>query len=145
MNRAISLNQRGFTLKKSTIENIDDLFDFWMKAKERWKETSSSSVLIFIDLKRAYNYVNKNKLLNLFNEPRIPEDIIEIIKEMFNKSQITIVEVSTFKTSKELLQGSCLSSIQSNFYINLTPRNSEKLNAWCRAYADDKVIAVDNL
>ena len=31
----ISHNQRGFTLKKSTIENIDDLFDFWMKAKER--------------------------------------------------------------------------------------------------------------
>ena len=49
----ISHNQRGFTSKKSTIENIDDLFDFWMITKERRKEIRSSSALIFIDLKRA--------------------------------------------------------------------------------------------
>ena len=141
----ISHNQSGFTPKKSTIENIDDLFDFWMKAKERRKETRSSSALIFIDLKRAYDCVNRNKLLNLLNEARIPGDIIEIIKEMFNKSQITIDGLSTFKTTKGLLQGSCLSPILFNFYINPMLRNLEKLNAWCRAYADDIVIAVDNL
>ena len=141
----ISHNQRGFTPKKSTIENIDDLFDFWMKAKERRKETRSSSALMFIDLKRAYDCVNRNKLLNLLNEARIPGDIIEIIKEMFNKSQITIDGLSTFKTTKGLLQGSCLSPILFNFYINPMLRNLEKLNAWCRAYADDIVIAVDNL
>ena len=141
----ISHNQRGFTSKKSTIENIDDLFDFWMKAKERRKETRSSSALIFIDLKRAYDCVNRNKLLNLLDEARIPGDIIEIIKEMFNKSQIIIDGISTFKTTKGLLQGSCLSPILFNFYINPMLRNLEKLNAWCRAYADDIVIAVDNL
>ena len=141
----ISHNQRGFTSKKSTIENIDDLFDFWMKAKERRKETKSSSALIFIDLKRAYDCVSRNKLLNLLDEARIPGDIIEIIKEMFNKSQITIDGVSTFKTTKGLLQGSCLSPILFNFYINPMLKNLEKLNAWCRAYADDIVIAVDNL
>ena len=79
------------------------------------------------------------------NEARIPGDIIEIIKEMLNKPEITIDGVSTFKTTKVLLQGSCLSPILFNFYINPMLRNLEKLNAWCRAYADDKVIAVDNL
>ena len=64
---------------------------------------------------------------------------------MFNKSQITIDGVSTFKTTKGLLQGRCLSPIQFNFDINPMLRNLEKLNAWCRAYADDIVIAVDNL
>ena len=36
-------------------------------------------VLIFIDLKRAYDCVNINKLLNLLDEARIPGDIIEMI------------------------------------------------------------------
>ena len=116
-----------------------------MKAKERRKETRSSSALIFIDLKRAYDCVNRNKLLNLLDEARIPGDIIEIIKEMFNNSQIIIDGISTFKTTKSLLQDSCLSPILFNFYINPMLRNLEKLNAWCRAYADDIVIAVDNL
>ena len=137
----ISHNQRGFTTKKSIIENIDGLFDSWMKAKE----TRSSSALIFIDLKRAYDCVNRNKLLNLLDEARIPGDIIEVIKEMFSKSHTTIDVISTFKTTKGLLQGSCLTPILFNFYINPMLRNLEKLNSWCRANADDIVIAVDNL
>ena len=79
------------------------------------------------------------------DEARIPGDIIEIIKEKFNKSQVTINWVSTFKTTKGLLQGSCLSPILFNFYINPMLRNLEKLSAWCQSYADDIVIAVDNL
>ena len=116
-----------------------------MKAKERRKETRSSNALISIDLKRAYDCANRDTLLNLLDEAKILGDIIEIIKEMFNKSQITIDGLSTFNTTKGLIQSSCLSPILFNFYINPMLRNLEKLNAWCRTYADDIVIAVDSL
>ena len=78
----ISENQRGFTPRKSTSINIEDLITFWIQAKLR-RKLKTTSALIFIDLKRAYDSINRNKLLNILNEANIPGNIIEIIKIMY--------------------------------------------------------------
>ena len=58
----ISQSQREFTPNKSTTINIQDLLKLCMQAKVRIK-LNMTSALIFIDLKRAYDNVNRNKLL----------------------------------------------------------------------------------
>ena len=73
------------------------------------------------------------------NEARTPGNIIEVIKEILDKSRIIVDGILTFKTTKSFLQGSCLSLILFNFYINFMFRNLEELNSWCRVYADDIV------
>ena len=114
--RFISSNQRGFTPNKSTTENIYDLFQFWMNIKN--SNNKKFGALIFIDLKRAYDWVNRNLLLKLLKEAKVPGKIIEIIKIMFSKSWISFGNKLMWRTTRGLLQGSCLSPILFNFYIN---------------------------
>ena len=139
----ISEYQRGFTPRKSTLQNINDLFEFWQEIKESRKRTKLSMALIFIDLQRAYDWVNRSILLNLLKEAQIPGKIIEIIKIMMLKSSVTIDEVSEWKKSRGLIQGSWLSPILFNFYINPLLKKLENDNTWFRAYADDIVLAVE--
>ena len=77
----------GFTPNKSTTENIYDLFQFWMNIKN--SNNKKFGTLIFINLKRAYDRVNRNLLLKLLKEAKVPGKIIEIIKIMFSKSWIS--------------------------------------------------------
>ena len=83
----ISNNQRCFTPNKSTTENIYDLFQFWMNIKN--SNNKKFGALIFINLKRAYDRVNRNLLLKLLKGAKMPGKIIEIIKIMFSKSWIS--------------------------------------------------------
>ena len=87
----ISQSQRGFTPNKSTTTNIQDLLKFCMQVKIR-RKLNMTSALIFIDLKKGYYNVNKNKLLLILKEARVPGDILEIIKIMLSKSKILIGE-----------------------------------------------------
>ena len=102
------------------------------------------SALIFIDLKRVYDNVNRNKLL-LIKKTRFPGDILEIIKIMLSKSKIVIGEGFTWKTNKGLLQGRWLSPFLFNFYISPLLRELEKADSWFRANADDIVISVESI
>ena len=79
----ISMNQRGFTPKMNTISNINDLLDFCQEVKLKRRSLKLSIALIFIDLHRAYDSVDRNILLNILKTARIPGKIIEIIKVMF--------------------------------------------------------------
>ena len=144
-NEHISKNQRGFTPRMNTCINLSNLFDFWFEAKTKKKNLKLNSALIFIDLKRAYDNVNRNKLLILLQEASIPGTIIEVIKTMFMKSRITFDGHVTCHTSRGLLRGSCLSPILFNFYINSLLRNLEINSTWFRAFADYIVIAANDL
>ena len=83
-------------------------------------------------------------LLKLLKEAKVPEKIIEIIKIVFSKSWISFGKKSMWRSTRGLLQGSCLSQILSNFYINLMLRKLEESRSWVRAYADDIVIVVED-
>ena len=146
-NEHISKNQRGFTPRMNTCINLSNLFDFWFEAKTKKKnlKLKLNSALIFIDLKRAYDNVNRSKLLILLKEASIPVTIIEVIKTMFMKSRITFDGHATCHTSRGLLQGSCLSPILFNFYINSLIKNLEINNTWFRTYADYIVIAANDI
>ena len=116
-----------------------------LKQKQRKKNLKLNSALIFIDLKRAYDNVNRSKHLILLQKASIPGTIIEVIKTMFMKSRITFDGHATCYTSRGLLQGSCLSPILFKFYINSLLRNLEINNTWFKAYDDYIVIAVNDI
>ena len=137
----ISENQRGFTPKKSTSDNIVDLFNFWLDIKNS-NTINKQSVIIFIDLKRAYDWVNRNKLLKLLTVAKVPGKIVRIIIEMFSKSRIEIGNETALRTTRGLQQGSWLSPLLFNFYINPLLRELEKDSTWVRAYADDIIIVL---
>ena len=58
-----------------------------MQTKIR-RKLNMTSALIFIDMKRVYYNVNRNKLLLILKEVRVPGDILGIIKIMLSKSKI---------------------------------------------------------
>ena len=130
-------------LERSLYKIQYNLFEFWQEIKESRKRTKLSMALIFIDLQVAYDWVNRSILLNLLKEGQIPGKIIEIIKIMMLNSSVTIDEVSEWKTSRGLIQGSWLSPILFNFYINPLLKKLESNNIWFRAYADDIVLEVE--
>ena len=95
----ISLSQRRLTPNKSTTTNIQDLLKFCMQAKIR-RKSNMTCALIFLDLKRAYDNVNRNKLLLTLKETRVTWDILEIIKIMLFKSKILVGEGFTRKKQR---------------------------------------------
>ena len=81
--------------------------------------------LIFIDLKTAYDWVNRNLFLKLLKEAKVSWKFIEIIKIMFSKYWISFGNKLMWRTTRGILQGSCLSPIFFNFYINPMLRKLE--------------------
>ena len=78
------------------------------KANNHW------SYLIFIDLKRAYDNVNKSMLLNTLENANISGKFIEIIKIMLLKSWIILQ-----KTILEIQQKACSNEVDFHQFFSI--------------------------
>ena len=67
----ISTNQRGFTPNKNTISNIDELLHLCQEIKIR-RIAKWSTALVFIDLCRADDNVDRKILLGILKNVGIP-------------------------------------------------------------------------
>ena len=130
-------NQRGFRPGTSTGNNIADLINFWKTAQS----DKEKKLLVFIDIKKAYDSVNREKLLKILDEADISENLINTMRDFYNKTKL-IYKGITIHTNKGLFQGSWLSPILFNFYINklLIDINTEKWKAI--VFADDIVMMI---
>ena len=137
--------QGGFRRNRSTLHQVFIL-------NEIFQENQNIKVL-FLDLKSAYDLVNRDKLWEkLGNLYKFNSSTICRLKELFdfNESKLVIngVESEPFENEIGLLQGSSLSPILFNFYIddlikklNNNPKvnlHGFKLNSLF--FADDGVI-----
>ena len=137
LNPKFNRYQRGFIKEKSTIHNINDLFSIWrvIQADKR-RNRRNSPAIVFFDFEKAYDMVPRQLLIKKLNEFDIPCNIIAIIKDMLDKFCLNYNGIK-IKTEKGLVQGSTLSPLLFNLFINDLLNLLERWGIKTRAYADD--------
>ena len=114
----LNKNQRGFIKRMNTDINIQEVIEFGFKTRLKDKEIGNKGYLIFIDLHKAYDNVDRNILFKLLEEKRIPNNVIKLLQNMYSKFRVTIDGINWIDTKNGLPQGSCLSPLLFNIYID---------------------------
>ena len=140
-----SNSQRGFLKGKSTLNNIKDVLQMFNELqKERKANKRFNPMLIFYDFKKAYDSVSRHILIRKLQNFQIPTNIISIIGNMLKKSTL-IFEGKEIKTFKGLIQGSTLSPLLFNLYLNDLLVLFNMQGIFSRAYADDVICICSTL
>ena len=117
----LKLRQKVFDIKKER--------DFYTK------------YLVFIDLKNAYDKVVHKRLFNKLIEQGISEDIIGSIKLLYSKAKLKISNDNIcINVNNGVLQGSLISPMLFNLYINDLIKELNQNSYEILAYADDLCI-----
>ena len=96
--------------------------------------------LVFIDLKNAYDKVVHRRLFNKLIEQGISEDIIGSIKLLYSKAKLKISN-----DNNGVLQGSLISPMLFNLYINDLIKELNENSYEILAYADDLCILCEGI
>ena len=113
--KLIIWNQRGLMKGLGTKINIMEVINYGLLIRETNKNTRLKGYFIFIDLKKAYDSVDRNILINKLDKKKIWENITKLIKFMLSNFKITIDSKRLISISNCLPQGSWLSHSSSIF------------------------------
>lgn len=150
-------SQAGFRKKSSTIDNIYVLNHIVQREKEKEKGEEKIYAL-FIDLKAAFDKVNRSKLWEILEEKEVSNGLIWRLKKIYEDTKATIRTKKGlsrgFRIDKGVRQGCVLSPILFNLYIADLDSALEKRGIggvalgtdriWSLAYADDIILLAKN-
>lgn len=153
----IPISQAGFRKGKSTLNNIFVLNHIIQREGEN-KKKSQKVYALFIDLKTAFDKVDRKKLWTIMEKKEINKNLKGRIKGIYKetKGMIRTMEELTkkFGIKKGLRQGCVMSPCLFNLYIadldaELVKRGIGgiavgKERVWSLAYADDMVLVAKN-
>ena len=129
--------QLGFMKFKSTLNNISDIIKEASKLKEE-KKKMESPMLVFFDFNKAYDSISRNLLLKKLTNYNMPWNIIRLIRWMLYNFKFKLGQ-KIIETKKGLIQGSVLSPLLFNIFINDLLCKYESKEIYARAHADDIV------
>lgn len=124
-NEMLSPFQAGFRKNRNTLQQVYNLSEIQHHHPELHT--------IFIDIKTAYDSVNRNILWQKLNDEfRIPLHLIKNLQALFDNNRSTLVINGTksepIPNLRGLLQGSSLSPMLFNFYINSLLKSFDDLD-----------------
>jgi len=128
----IGFHQIGFRKKCGTQFNI-------ILLKKSMKETKKSLVL-FLDIKKAYDSVIREKLYDLLSYIGIPLEFVLFYKEMTTNMQIFICDNESISYTNGVPQGSCISPMLFNLYYEEALKKVSPFTELLLGYADDVAI-----
>lgn len=149
----LDICQGGFRSNRGTLEQIAALHESIQQRKVTLKRTP---IVAYLDIKAAYDTVDRRILWNQLVRKNIPREWLNILKEMFdhNESQIAISGFKSrrFKNEAGLMQGSVLSPLLYAAFIDELPKRLRDhsnftlgdLKAATFLYADDIAIVADD-
>lgn len=147
----LSIEQGGFRASRGTIDQVATLQEWICQTKAK----KLPRYMVFLDIKAAYDQVDRELLWNKCRAKGLPESLIKLLKSLFdgNMSCIAVAgaKSETFPLRSGLLQGSPLSPILYSLFIDDLV---EELNGCvgtesltlggrrfrCLLYADDIVL-----
>ena len=142
-NNILSKNQTGFIRNKSTLNNIIKTHDKIFNGLKN----KTNMIIASIDLTKAYDTIDRNYLLQILEKLGI-DGIIKNYLLMFLKNRKQLVHYNNTYSQVEksvygLPQGSCISPILFNIYLNVILIHFKK-SMDIRAFADDLIIYFEN-
>lgn len=152
----LSKTQNGFRHKRSTIDHVASLQEICISIKKK-----SPIYLAFLDIKNAYDKVDREILWRTIEELGFPTRLIMSLRDLYdnNSSSIRVLGKSSspFALASGLVQGSILSPVLYSIFINdlaLALNNGPKLTindngtrieANNLFYADDICLITSNI
>ena len=127
--------QRGFRKQRSTLENISEVLDIAVTMRNSREDKPH---LVFFDLKRAYDTVPRDILIRKLIKYKISSWLVQIEQEMLQKFEL-VYGGKVIKTERGLVQGSWLSPVLFNLFINDLLKEFRDQEIEARGYADDIV------
>jgi hypothetical protein len=132
-------NVEYFLKKRGTDLNLMRIREKTKKLKE--SEPNTSKYILFIDLKNAYDKVMHRRLFMKLNAIGLDQDIINTIQKLYSQAGVkTDFLNEKIHVNNGVLQGSIISPMLFNIYINDLIENLEGKAYETLAYADDLAI-----
>ena len=146
-------DQNGFRKKRSTIDQVSSLTNII----ETRKKLKQSTFCAFIDFKKAYDFIDRDKLWGRLTHIGVSNKMVKAVKSVY-ASVSSCVKVNNFYTNwfnvnSRLRQGCPLSPLLFNLYINDLALRIKALgkgidinreNVSILLYADDIVLLSEN-
>ena len=118
----ISEDQSGFTPGRSCVDNLFILQQLIEKRSRKNEELH----IAFIDLKKAYDGVPRNKLFTALRMIGVSDYMILLIRELYEENNAYIKQgrslSESIQVTKGLRQGCCLSPLLFNIYLEMVLR-----------------------
>ena len=89
----LSKNQRGFVEESETHMNITEVISFGNDLKAQ----KIKGLLLFIDLRKAYYWVDRSVLLKKCSRKGLPSNFIDLLCNIFSKQKWLWMEVTIFQ------------------------------------------------
>ena len=97
--------------------------------------------VLFVDLKSAYDSVNHEILFEKMVQKGFPSKVVNSVKKIYSSAKIAINPLmDSINVNRGVLQGSILSPLLFNVYIDDLVRNLDKTSFEVLAYADDIAV-----
>ena len=149
--RMLGEEQSGFRKGRGGLENVLVMKEIIEKNKKLGREL----YLVFLDVEKAYDMVNRSKLLTLLTHR--DRKVVQVIRKLYEDSEVefTLGDVSTgwLRNNIGVRQGCVISPTLFNICINelivrirMTGKGVkvEDRRLGCLAYADDIVLMAEN-
>ena len=143
----LDLAQGGFRVHRGTTETIASLNESILQFERR---KHRSPILLFLDIKAAYDSVDHKLLFSKLKRRNCPEYLLRIVEQLMSgiKSRIVVggVESDEFEHEAGVLQGSIISPLLYSLYIddlaeNIRQATLSRNNVFM--YADDVAVMLE--
>jgi hypothetical protein len=136
--KLIHVNQTGFVKGAGADMNVVKLRDRGAKIK---KENGKEKYVYFVDLKNAYDSVNHRLLFSKMEKCGIDNKTTNTVRLLYSNARLMLDRVSgPININKGVLQGSLISPLLFNVYINDMVMELSTIAFDVLAYADDIAV-----
>jgi len=132
----IGYHQIGFRKKGSTQFNVCSL--------KNWMNKEKHGILLFVDIKKAYDHVIREKLYNLLSFIGVTSSLVQFYINLTSNMRVYLSEKDFIEYTRGVPQGSCISPALFNLYYEEALKKLTPFTELLLGFADDIVGGINS-